>query len=201
MPYSPLSRRNGIQRWNQLPSIKIPHSSSIPEAGQSNLKSRNRTSECVICIKTFTLFEHERAHVSFEQSLRKTPCKDWSLIWNVDGPDPSGNFPRESGRDRVDVRLSVAHKGGYGWGIGKTSWISRKSRTDVRQGVSKYIPTGRRLPRTSEIILSSAHLIRTKVCPENSTFLRRSVQGLGNWWRHGQNIVNPPIQNAIKFSE
>jgi hypothetical protein len=114
--------------------LVIPHSSSIPdlsEASQSNasLKAqKNETSEsdtsitpphCVICTKTLALFNAARAHISFEPSLRNTPCNEWSLSWRIDAPDPKIYPQFAFPHDSVSVLMSVDHKGGYGWGIGK----------------------------------------------------------------------------------
>ncbi|KAE9372590.1 HET-domain-containing protein [Stipitochalara longipes BDJ] len=119
-------------------SFEIPHSSSIPETSQKSVDSPKNASTCVICIKTLILFEDARAHVSFEQTLRKTPCKDWSLTWRITAPEPKG-------RDEVDVRLSVDHKGGYGWGIGGfkiyPDWTSAAA-TDQKKNFGDYSVIG-----------------------------------------------------------
>jgi hypothetical protein len=100
------------------------HSSSISDLFElSNSKAQktkisesealNTLLPCVICTKTLILFNDARAHVSFESSLRNTSCKDWSLSWNAQAADPNS----------VGVSLSIDHKGGYGWGIGKYSTL------------------------------------------------------------------------------
>ncbi|KAK0316426.1 hypothetical protein LTR01_000174 [Friedmanniomyces endolithicus] len=55
---------------------------------------------CPICVKARRLFDGARAHVSFEDSLRKVPASEWSLSWQIDCSDPR------------------QHRGRYGWGIG-----------------------------------------------------------------------------------
>ncbi|KAK1824649.1 hypothetical protein LTR12_000974 [Friedmanniomyces endolithicus] len=55
---------------------------------------------CPICVKARRLFDGARAHVSFEDSLRKVPASEWSLSWQIDCSDPR------------------QHRGRYGWGAG-----------------------------------------------------------------------------------
>lgn len=103
-------------------SLALLHSSSISDLFElsQNKGQRNRISEsealaatlpCVLCTKTLILFNDARAHVSFESSLRNTACKEWSLSWQVNSSDSNA----------VGISLSIDHKGGYGWGIGKYS--------------------------------------------------------------------------------
>lgn len=116
--------------------LVIPHSSSVPEVSQidANLNAqRNEPLEsntssthppCVTCIKTLTLFNAARAHISFEPSLRNTPCNGWSLSWRIDAPDPKIYPQFAFPHDSVSVLMTVRHTGGYGWGIGKYIRIS-----------------------------------------------------------------------------
>lgn len=80
--------------------------------------ARKNTTECVICIKVFILFKAMQAHVSFEDSWRSSPSTDWALTWELRLPDYEAHV------DRLHVKFSVTHKGGYGWGIGKQSLAS-----------------------------------------------------------------------------
>ncbi len=100
-------------------SFAIPHSSSIPEGRQRSLEGPKNASKCVICIKTLIPFNNARVHGSFEQSLRKTPCKDWRLTWSISAPALKPYEHSQLPRDEIDIRLSVKHKGGYGWEIGR----------------------------------------------------------------------------------
>lgn len=101
--------------------LEITHSSSIAtlsEVGQS------KAPPCVICAKTFALFEAARAHVAFETSLRNTPSKEWSLTWRVNERDPKIHPQFGFSHDSVSFAMTVTHTGGYGWGIGKYIRIS-----------------------------------------------------------------------------
>ncbi|EKD20822.1 HET domain protein pin-c1 [Drepanopeziza brunnea f. sp. 'multigermtubi' MB_m1] len=96
--------------------LTITHSWSIRDlthAVQMNhAVARKNTTECVICIKVFILFKAMQAHVSFEDSWRTSPSTDWNLTWAITLPNYEPN------KDRLHVKFSVTHKGGYSWGIG-----------------------------------------------------------------------------------
>ncbi len=96
--------------------LVITHSSAIRDlshAVQMNHSiARKKTTECVICIKVFILFKAMQAHISFEDAWRKSPSVDWSLTWGASVQSYEAN------QDRLHVKFSVTHKGGYGWGIG-----------------------------------------------------------------------------------
>ena len=115
--------------------LEILHSSELPDPPRSRLKDASNyvktretsdshnaraPSPCVICTKSLMLFDAARAHVAFEPSLRNTSYKEWSLVWRIDSPDPK-HYPQYAfPHDSVSVLMSVDHKDGYGWGIGKS---------------------------------------------------------------------------------
>ncbi|KAL5315339.1 hypothetical protein ACEPPN_016206 [Leptodophora sp. 'Broadleaf-Isolate-01'] len=101
---------------NDYQPLVITHSSAIRDLSHAvqmdHAVARKNTTECLICIKVFILFKAMQAHVSFEDAWRNSPSTDWSLTWEVSVPNYEAN------QDRLHVKFSVTHKGGYGWGIG-----------------------------------------------------------------------------------
>lgn len=97
-------------------SLKITHSPAIRDISHAvqmnNTAARKNTSECVICIKIFILFKAMQVHYTFEDSWRSSPSTDWSLCWGVDPPK------YQSDQDRLHIKLSIRHKGGYPWELG-----------------------------------------------------------------------------------
>jgi hypothetical protein len=70
------------------------------------------------------IFNTARAHVSFEISLRNTPCKEWSVEWLSSEHDPKDASQSVWTDGLVRVSISVEHKSGYGYGIGKETEMS-----------------------------------------------------------------------------
>jgi len=85
----------------------MPHSSAM-----STLSG----SWCAICAKMLLLFDGMRKHVSFEETLRKSPLVEWRLTWKFDAPATIAwhHFGQQAAR----VSLMVKHRQGYRWGIG-----------------------------------------------------------------------------------
>ena len=73
-------------------------------------------SSCVICAKMLLLFDGMQKHVSFEETLRKSPLAEWRLTWKFDTPATVSwhEFSQQAAR----VSLMVKHRRGYSWGIG-----------------------------------------------------------------------------------
>ncbi|KAH7176062.1 hypothetical protein EDB81DRAFT_874878 [Dactylonectria macrodidyma] len=73
-------------------------------------------SSCMICAKTLLLFDGMQKHVSFEETVRKSPLAEWRLTWKFDTPATVSwhQFSQQAAR----VSLMVKHRRGYSWGIG-----------------------------------------------------------------------------------
>jgi hypothetical protein len=102
---------------NDYQPLSITHSSAIRDLSHAvDLNSsvaRTNVKECVICVKVFILFKAMQGHVSFDDAWRGSRSEDWSLRWDA------SLFSYESGHEnRLHVKFSVTHKGGYEWGIG-----------------------------------------------------------------------------------
>ncbi|KAI1866494.1 hypothetical protein JX265_007795 [Neoarthrinium moseri] len=87
---------------------ELPHSFSIPAS----------TPACPICKKTRILFDGARAHVSFEESLRRNATEQWKLTWRLSTVEAK-TYPQYAlPYGCVSVLMTATHRGGYGWGIG-----------------------------------------------------------------------------------
>ncbi|KAK0856613.1 hypothetical protein LTS02_010601 [Friedmanniomyces endolithicus] len=72
----------------------------LDDLPHSTFTSTPLPTSCPICVKARRLFDGARAHISFEDSLRKVPASEWSLSWQMDCSNPR------------------QHRGRYGWGAG-----------------------------------------------------------------------------------
>jgi len=102
---------------NNYQSLSITHSSAIRDLSHAvdmnHAVARQNTNECLICIKVFILFKAMQTHISFEDAWRTSSSMDWNLRWEV----PLHSYETNH-QERLHVKFSVTHKGGYEWGIG-----------------------------------------------------------------------------------
>ncbi|KAK3984502.1 heterokaryon incompatibility protein-domain-containing protein [Cladorrhinum sp. PSN332] len=88
-------------------NLEMPHSLAM---------SMLSGSPCVICAKLLLLFDGMQKHVSFEETLRRSPLVEWRLTCKFEAP-PTVSWHRFS-QQAARVSFMVKHKGGYSWGIG-----------------------------------------------------------------------------------
>ena len=128
-------------------SSMIPPSDSTPRHKTAKPDISDESQPCVICTKSFVLFDAARAHVAFEPSLRNTPSRKWSLRWTIDAPDPKVYPQFAFPHDSVSVLMTAEHEGGYGWGIGRCiillpCLINHAPNLRLEQEALRYIQTG-----------------------------------------------------------
>lgn len=97
--------------------LSITHSSAIRDLSHAvqinKTTARKNTSECVICVKIFILFNAMLTHGAHtECDFRTSSSTDWSLSWVAELPG------HVSSQDLLDVKLKVKYKRGYSWDIG-----------------------------------------------------------------------------------
>lgn len=156
----------------------LPHSFSIPAS----------TPACPICAKTIILFDAARAHVSFEESLRKSAAEQWKLTWQLSTVEAK-TYPQYAlPYGCVSVLLTATHRGGYSWGIGgfKIFPDSRKPGEDAGVNGSDGAVQTKKSPGDYPIVtsLNSSTDLSTSASPQldfSSTAGSGSLSLVSSW--------------------